>query len=365
MQTRMMRTVMNDIQPVFEKVLSPFADHSVGPYLRYDPVYDQIRDALREEDNHLSQGVWQIELKKAAPREAEKLCTQALTAQSKDLQIVCWLAESWFLQNGLEGFLQGLRLIHVFAKNYWETMHPLDYEHRLRLFEWMDGDFTKYLHMFPLTVVPGSAKQYSLQDHILAHTFDQALRRDPENSQKQIERAHKRGDPLLPHVMGAFEQTSPGIFKEGTEKIQDLEETLKAFKTLLEEKLGKETPTFSRTLNALRDMKRIIEVPDDIENKIIPETSAERAVEHETKSSVKGSTQMTKFPAANIETRSDAYRHLQTLADIFAKLEPHSPTANALHKISKWENKQLVDILGDFSKTPEAITVFMNFISKE
>lgn len=362
---------MSKSETLFEEILRPFPDGTAGPYLRYDPVYDQIRQARTEDDHRLSRGVWQTELKKADHFEAEKHCIDALTARSKDFQIVGWLAESWFVQYGLSGLLDGIKLINAFAAQYWKTMHPVDEEHRLRLFEWMDTDFSKHLHIFPLTAVPNASKQYSYQDQVLAKTFDQALRREPESSQKQIERANKRGDPLLPHVMRAFEQTPKEVFIKSFQSIKEIEAELKTFKSFVEEKMGKDAPSFSQIFSTLTNMKKVIAVPEEEK---VEEVSASANVTSTTPDSNDTAATATKVThsaptlavsSAAVATRADAYKRLRELADAFGKIEPHSPTANVLHKVSKWEDKQLVDILSDFSKSPDALSIFMNFISKE
>ena len=59
------------------------AAHPVGDNLYYDPVYDQIKEARREDDPTLSQGVWEFDLKKADWAVVENLCSRALITQTK------------------------------------------------------------------------------------------------------------------------------------------------------------------------------------------------------------------------------------------------------------------------------------------
>lgn len=71
------------------------SDNPTGPSLRYDPIYDDIRSARKEDDPRLSMGIWKTDIKHAQWNTVEALCTKALITQSKDLQIAAWLIESW------------------------------------------------------------------------------------------------------------------------------------------------------------------------------------------------------------------------------------------------------------------------------
>ena len=57
-----------------------------GRYLKYDNIYDQIKEFRREDDSRLSQGIWQTESKKASWNDVIKTCAHALKTETKDLQ---------------------------------------------------------------------------------------------------------------------------------------------------------------------------------------------------------------------------------------------------------------------------------------
>lgn len=358
---------MSKNQEAINAILAPLKEGAAGVYLRYDPIYDQIREARTEDDHRLSRGVWQMELKKSDHATVENLCINALTEKTKDLQIAAWLADSWTLLHGLEGLFDGTQLIHQFIKTYYDTMYPLDEEHRLRLFEWIDNEFRMRLYTLPLTQFNEAIRSYNYHDIVSAKTFDAALRREPETSAKQIERAHKRGDALLPHVNTAIAQTPPHVMQEYTAFLRKIEDEFKAIRTFLDEKLGKDSPGFTQIFTTLTDIMRITKVDaDDVQENPTPEVGDQApspSIETTQSQNVPVS-----IPVKASEigtTRKDAYQSLRNLADIFSKIEPHSPTANVLRKVSEWEDKQLVDILGGFSKSPDALSMFMGFIATE
>lgn len=365
---------------IIQEILTPFPDGAAGEYLRYDPVYDQIRESRTEDDQRLSRGVWQIEFKKSDHGSVQSLCVEALTKRTKDLQITSWLAESWMMLYGAEGFFDGIFLIHAFVKKYYDMMHPLDEEHRLRLFEWIDNEFKLRLYTYPLTQFAEAARSYTYHDVVAAKTFDAALRREPTDSAKQIERAHKRGDALLPHVNQAIAETPKSVMVAHTKVFKKIQQEFKELKAFLDDKLGKESPGFTQIFATLTEIMRITKSDEVVEAEAVDvgEAAPSEAVDSmldavtdtgkETTSSSSSSPELVSIPikVSDMYTaRKSAYSNLRELADTFSKIEPHSPTANVLKKVSEWENKKLVDILGTFSQSPDALHIFMGFISEE
>ena len=73
--------------PLPNNLLSPIpGDNPSGEDLRYAPIYDQIKEARREEEES-AQGDWVHEVKKADYPLVIKLTTEAIAAKSKDLQL--------------------------------------------------------------------------------------------------------------------------------------------------------------------------------------------------------------------------------------------------------------------------------------
>ena len=111
--------------------------------LIFDPIYDQIRHARREDDETLSQGVWLKNSKRAQWKEVEALCCEILEHRSKDIQIAVWLWESWVHLYQWEGFFQGCELILQLYKAF--DLHPRDSLHKKNILEWIDQTLSLYL----------------------------------------------------------------------------------------------------------------------------------------------------------------------------------------------------------------------------
>jgi len=107
-----------------EKLLQPITgDNPSGQDLRYEPVYDEIKEARREEEDN-PQGDWATERKVADWQEVIKLTTECLTTQSKDLQLAAWLTEALLRKEGFGGLRSGLELLKGLLENFWDTLYP-------------------------------------------------------------------------------------------------------------------------------------------------------------------------------------------------------------------------------------------------
>src|SRR5487761_2649023 len=105
---------------VVEELLQPITeDKPSGSDIRYDPVYDAIREARRADDE-LNQGQWQIERKVADYPLVISLATNALKKKSKDLQIAAWLTDALLNRESIAGLVAGLRLLHGLIDKFWD-----------------------------------------------------------------------------------------------------------------------------------------------------------------------------------------------------------------------------------------------------
>ncbi len=357
-------------------ILTPFKDGTPGPYLRYDSVYDVIRHARLEDNHRLSRGVWQVDLKKAEHDVVEKVCLDVLSNRSKDLQILGWLIEAWFMLRDLEGLNEGLSLMSSFSRTFWEIMHPQDAEHRALFFEWFDETVAVKLNLLSLTQVQGVARQYHLHDYLNALRLEKEIKRsDTSGAQKLLDNAKKRGEPTQAQFKEAFNQTSKDYKKKRVLQLNFLNDRVKELKNNLGDKLGKESPSFSKTLSVAGQILQLIVDPRDNAQEVVSPLPSGKS--WETDSSSLASLQPSQGSALTAPVltdaqkslhdipRAQAYEQLRTLAFVFETIEPHSPTANILKKVAAWETMQLSEILNTFAKSGDAMALFLNLIAKE
>src|SRR5277367_4080450 len=107
--------------PLRADLLNPIpGDNPSGPSLRFDPVYDLIKDARRQDDTG-PQGEWQRERKVADYRLVLDLTGKVLAERSKDLQLAVWLAEAALHREKFSGFQQALDFLRGLLEQFWDT----------------------------------------------------------------------------------------------------------------------------------------------------------------------------------------------------------------------------------------------------
>jgi type VI secretion system protein ImpA len=110
--------------PFPEDLLNPIdGPNPSGVNLRYDPVYDKIKEARREED-HPPPGMAERDRKVADNSLVIKLTKEVLANKTKDLQLAVWLTEALLKQTGYGGLRDGLALCYGLTDKFWETVYP-------------------------------------------------------------------------------------------------------------------------------------------------------------------------------------------------------------------------------------------------
>src|SRR5271165_7344488 len=94
-----------------------------GANLRYDPVYDKIKEARREEDQP-PPGMTERDRKVPDNLLVIKLATDLFTKKTKDLQVAAWLTEAWLKQKGFGGLKDGLALCLGLVDKFWIRCTP-------------------------------------------------------------------------------------------------------------------------------------------------------------------------------------------------------------------------------------------------
>ena len=109
---------------LLEALLLPVpGDNPAGRDLRYDPRYDQVKEARRE-DLELPPGGLATDRKVADWQHVVKLSAQLLSAETKDLQLAAWLSEALLKRDGLSGLITGLESLRSILERYWDHCYP-------------------------------------------------------------------------------------------------------------------------------------------------------------------------------------------------------------------------------------------------
>lgn len=333
-----------------EVLLHPISDENPsGEDLRYSGIYDEITEARRADDN-LNQGDWVTDLKLADYGRVIDLGINALSTQTKDLQIGVWVAEAVTRKYGLAGFRDSLLLLHGFHERFWDGMYPEvdegDMEGRANALSWFDIQGTLSLRTAPFT----GSRGYSY------HDFEDSRKYDfPENieSLPSEERAkfaalkaevEKNRSVTLSLWNVEKAETRRAAMEVIVHTIGECDTALSDLNRIVEEKYERnQTPGFSNLRKMLDNIReqatKLLEVkrleePDEVEEELTDAGDGAGLTGGGARSEG-GSV------AGAIANRKDALRRLGEIAAFFHKTEPHSPVSYLVQRAVKWGNMGL------------------------
>ncbi len=345
-----------------DQIMQPISESNPsGDWLRYEPVYDQIREARRQDDPDLSLGIWQRDLKKSDWEEVESLCLDVLIHKSKDLQVAAWLAESWTAMDEFPGMIRGVNLMESLCRAFWPTLYPPieeeDLDYRLRVLEWLDDTLTQRIIRIPLTGNDIQEHGYTLADWMSANQLETVAKRTPEG-QKLIQTAESENQPTLAKVQQALKLTTPERLQALHEGITQTQSAIQQFKKTIDQLTQNQSPSYKTLIDRLAEMSRFIHSssqPHDVSRSLPPEPTAE--VSFAPKSQEEPSLE-------TLTNRRSAYQQLQQIAEFLDAIEPHSPTPHVLKRIVTWQDKSLADIFAEFGDSPQELTLLTRLMGK-
>lgn len=226
-----------------------------GADIRYEPVFDKIKQARVEEDD-LPAGDWSRSRKTADWAQVIKLASDVLAKQSKDLQVAAWLSEALLKREGLGGLRSGLDLIASLLSDFWEHVHPEiedgDLEFRVAPLTWV----AQYLEA-PIRLVPIDTSGHT----IFQYRDSQAVgyEADADTYEKKDERQKALADGRLSAEAfdEAFAATPKAWYKQLIADIDGAVAATGRLETVADEKFGNVAPRFSPLRNAILEVRQV------------------------------------------------------------------------------------------------------------
>jgi len=334
--------------PLRDDLLNPIpGPNPSGENLRYAPVYDQIKEARREEEE-INQGEWTYERKKADWVVVVKLCSEAIAKKSKDLQVAAWLTEALLRREGLAGLRDGLGLIGGLLENYWETLFPEledgDSELRATPLEWIGSRLDEPLRKVPLTRSGLDWLKYKESRSVPSEADAES------NEAKQQARAaaieeHK----LTPEDFDqAFNATPKATYEEWMQQLDACLEGQLQLNQVCEEKFGDYAPNFTGLRKSLEEIKQTVYIllakkrqqeagPEEPEEAAEVEAPAEEGyVEGAAPSRAAAKPAAKKALAAEPADRDDAIERVVVVARWFRQNDSYSPVPYLLVRALRW-----------------------------
>ncbi len=245
-----------------DAILAPIpGDNPAGEDLRYESVYDEIKEARRADDL-LDRGDWDREIKTADWNKALALSVEILTERTKDLQVGAWLTEALVKTEGFEGLAAGLKILTGFLNEFWDNVYPEidegDLEYRLGPLEFLNNNLWLPIKEIPITdprTTPGYSWSQWQESRQVGLEKDLYNEYDEVDERKKAARAEMIADGKLPaeDFDGAVAASSKAFYVGLEGVIASCVEGFKAFDQTVDEKFKDEGPRLSELKQSIED----------------------------------------------------------------------------------------------------------------
>lgn len=335
-------------------LIAPIAgEFSVGSDLREDPSYtsgySQIKDARRAardaERNNMFDGDDSEALEHW--QKIFQLAPKVIATQSKDLEIACWLTEALVRKSGFQGLKDGFTLIRQLVENFWEQgLYPVENEDgietRVAAIAGLNGEGADGVLLSPIR--SSAITEDSTLESFNLWQYRQAI------DVSRIEDGRKRNTMIekngfsMEDIEKAVNQSSSDYYVALFDDINICLSEYRAMNTLLIDFCGNyDAPSTSKIIELIEEVKSALNHIAKVKLPMIVETVVGE------KNSVEAVITSTASPVNTIQTslnsRDDAFKQLNTIAEYFLKTEPHSPISYILSKAIKWGNMPLEELM--------------------
>jgi type VI secretion system protein ImpA len=254
-----------------------------------------------------------------------KTSSEALANASKDLETAMRLLEALTRIAGFAGMTQGLAVLKALVENCWDYLHPIPDpqdgegpEIRAAAFNWI-GDaaagakFPQTVRQIPLLEIgskeTANLKVFSMQDRLAS------MKNAGPVSADEMESARLKANAATE-------------IAESYQAFLDLEQALVA-------KLEGNAPGMVGLREALEEVRMLADrMATTNEGAAPPASSGDGAVDAEGGGGRQGGGAIGSFQVnlSGVSTREEAYRLIGQVADALARIEPHSPIPDLLHR---------------------------------
>lgn len=245
--------------PLRDDLLQPVAGgQPSGASLRYERVYDQIKEARTEEDDTLPAGDWQRAPKKADFNLVIKLAGEALATRSKDLQLLAWLTEAHLRREGIAVLPSCLSLFLAMQEQFWETLHPEiepdDSGLRAMPIEWMANRVGALLYAAPLTGAGYGVYQYK-ESRSTGYEAD-ASQSDVKREAREA--AVAEGKLTAEAFDAAWASTPKSFYAETETALNESMDLVHSLAVFCDERYGADAPSLSRLEQAIQEVRQVV-----------------------------------------------------------------------------------------------------------
>lgn len=352
-----------------EEYLRPISEENPsGESLRYSGIYDEIKEARREDEDLAlgNLGQWKYDMKAADYRKVIELASNALITQTKDLQIAVWFSEALTKVNGFVGLRDSLKLVSGLQEIFWETLFPEidegDMEGRANAIASLDKQTASAIRGKPITEGEGltwlnweESTRFDIPDSMDAVEYNDRQRFEELKKQAEAENrvTGERWRKARALTRRAFCEETYFVLNECWTEYENLNR-------VIEEKFDRnQAPGLGELRKSLDDLKTQVKRLLDEKRLEEPDPEDEKAEGEQAEGEVsEDGTVMVAVAGKKgpIQSRQDALKRLSEVAEYFRKNEPHSPVSYLINRAVKWGSMPLESWLQDVIKDESIIS---------
>ena len=332
-----------------------------GPDMVFSVEFDALQELRREDDASLSQGEWVTDVKKADWPRMLGQCEALLATRTKDLRLAAWLAEASMHVNGFAGLADGLDLYSALCRDLWGSVHPVpedaDMELRVGSINWL------------LTLVKQSARGVTLlgagEQSLTLADIELARQRSklPTAPDAPPPPARPDGRPsvvTMDWVTKAQRATPPARVLAAVEGARRLPGALAQLQTVMDERLGEDSPGFASAREAvaavLAGVERVGREMGVISAQAVAVAPSSDAVGVGSAGADDSAAATVGAALGTPTSRVHAIAQLRQVAEFFRRTEPHSPVAYLAERAAHWGEMPLHEWLRAVLKEQGALT---------
>lgn len=360
-------------------LLAPLSAPSpCGEDLSFSAEFDQIAEMRRADDPTLDQGEWVTSVKQSDWPGVARLCQELLATRTKDLRLAQWLTEARALSEGYVGLNQGLALCAALCEQHWDGLHPRpeggDAEERIGNIAWLLQRLVDLSTRLPVTA-SRKGERFSLRDLNLARLAQSQAERSGrpvgEASTGTTGTTGSAGSGqavTVARFRQALGDTPADTLRQTLDAARGARAQLQAWQGVVDARLGQDGPSFVSAREALEqavhELERLVR-----ESGVTGVTGAALDSPHHNGNTTLHTPQPDEGANAQAtpvglgprdgqlpQTRAEALRQLQQVADFFRRTEPHSPVAYLADKAIKWGEMPLHQWLAEVVKDPGSMS---------
>lgn len=301
-------------------------------------MYEMLDDEEREYEERPEPPNWEGVVEYA---------TSILSEHSKDLWVAAWLTEALTRTAGFAGLRDGFEVIYGLSDRYWDSVHPRPDEQDGLGLTFTQINALNELLVEVIDTVPLTGS-FGNHDPLTSLNYKDAASVDGRPEEKTKRQAE--GGITLETFERAAAEMGGDYFQQLLADIDAAEKQIGETDELIVAKFDEvespvEPPSFSRILAALADCRHRVQSFAKLQ---LQSTGGEELAPPDEAGEATGGAGVSGVSATvpgSIQTRAEAFRALEKIADFFRTTEPHSPVSYALEQVVRWGGMSLPDLL--------------------